>query len=296
VVFVGLVFSMNLGEFRYWLAAITAFVVFCALSSAVYLVNDILDREHDRHHSKKRNRAIASGRLGVSLATAIALTLMAGGIIGAFLINRISAIPGSPAINYHFAAVAIAFLVLNLLYSFVLKHMVLIDVFSIAAGFVLRAVGGVLIIWHENGYIMISSWLIVCTFLIALFLALNKRRSELRSAGAAAQNQRKTLDRYTPALLDQLILIVTAMVLVSYMMYTFLGAAHGSRTLIVTIPFAVYGVFRYLMLVESRGIGEETEAVFRDIPLILDMLLWVLAVIVLFYFNDQVLALVPGYG
>lgn len=259
--------------------AIIAFLSFSALSAAVYLFNDLRDAEQDRAHPVKRNRPIAAGLVSPRLAWTAATLLTAAGL-GAVAI-----------INIPLLAVSAGYVVLNIAYTIVLKHQVILDVMAIAAGFVLRAVAGTLAInGTEFGLagleparlpLNISPWLYVVTALGALFIALVKRRSELTGAGEGAESQRSILREYSAALLDQLIVIVAAATLMSYTLYTFSSGITESsnvpenNTMMLTIPFVAYGLFRYLYLMHVKGSGEAPEeTLLADRPLRLNIILW----------------------
>ena len=270
LVFAGLLFGLKLGHLPSVLDAVSAFVVFCVLSGVVYLVNDIADRDSDRLHPLKPQRPIASGALPVPIAGGVALALGAGGLAAAYALG--------PA----FAGVAAAYLVLQIMYSFALKHVVIIDVLTIALGFVLRAVGGAVAVKVE-----ISHWLLVCTILLALFIALAKRRHEIVLLAGGAVTHRPILGEYTPYLLDQMIGVVTASTLISYIFYTIspeTQAKFGTAWLGLTIPCPLYGIFRYLYLVHQRdGGGSPADLLLTDRPLLACVALWALTVAVIIY-------------
>jgi 4-hydroxybenzoate polyprenyltransferase len=270
LVFAGLLFGRRLLDPSAVLDAGLAFAVFCGLSGVVYLVNDIADREADQRHPLKSQRPIASGALSVSTATAVALAVGAGGLVVAYVVG--------PA----FAGVATGYLALQILYSFVLKNIVIIDVLTIAIGFVLRAVGGAVAVQVE-----ISYWLLVCTILLALFIALAKRRHEIVLLSAGAASHRAILGEYSPYLLDQMIGVVTASTLISYVFYTIspeTQAKFGTTWLGLTIPFPLYGIFRYLYLVHQReGGGSPADLLLTDRPLLACVALWALTVALIIY-------------
>jgi 4-hydroxybenzoate polyprenyltransferase len=270
LVFAGLLFGRRLFDRAAVIEAVSAFAVFCALSSVVYLVNDIADRESDRRHPLKAQRPIASGALGVPVAMAAALLIGAGALAAAYAVG--------PA----FALVAVTYLVLQVLYSFPLKHIVIIDVLTIAVGFVLRAVGGAVAV-----HVDFSHWLLVCTILLALFIALAKRRHELVLLSDGAVSHRPILGEYSPYLLDQMIGVVTASTLISYVFYTIspeTQAKFGTAWLGLTIPFPLYGIFRYLYLVHQReGGGSPADLLLTDRPLLACVALWALAVALIIY-------------
>ena len=269
-VFAGLIFGGRLLEWREVLLATATFAIFCALSGTVYLINDISDRDADRRHPLKAMRPIASGELPVGTALVTAGLLGAAGLAAAVLIR--------PALG----AIAAAYLGLLLLYSLALKHVVIIDVLTIAAGFVLRAVAGAVAV-----VVPIGTWLLVCTTLLALFLALSKRRHELLLLGDGAIDHRRILEEYTPYLLDQMIAVVTASTLIAYSVYATspeTAERLGTTRLGVTIPFVLYGIFRYLYLVhQKRGGGSPAAMLLTDRPLLACVGLWVASVVVLMY-------------
>ena len=252
--------------------AIWAFVVFCLLSGALYLVNDVCDVQADRLHPKKRLRPIAAGRVSPGRAFVWASILTAGSLTGAFVLRPL------------FGAVAVIYAVLMLGYSFKLKNIVILDVFLIAAGFVLRVVAGGVAI-----FVPLSSWLIICTSLLALFIAFGKRRHEIVFLEAQAPLHRPILREYSAYLLDQMISVVTASTVIAYSLYTVSEDTvqkFGTSNLILTTPFVLYGIFRYLYLVhqKSQG-GSPEEMIFRDRPLAAAIILWIMAVVIILYFR-----------
>ena len=259
-----IVFSQRYTDLDAVLSVGLGIALFCMLSSAGYLVNDLRDVENDRKHPKKRLRPIASGDLPQGLAWALAAVLIVVGLGGSFYLSGFHA-PTDVATSlwdtWGFGITAAGYLTVTLTYSFYFKHVVLLDVMFISTGFLLRAVAGAAAIPVES-----SPWFLICTAFGALFLGLNKRLAELRLLEGAAGEHRKILDEYTPALLEQLIGIVTACTLISYALYTFTGP-HDHR-LMLTLPCVMYGMFRYLFLV-SRGLagGEPETTLLRDGPL-----------------------------
>lgn len=270
IVFAGLIFGQRLHEPSAIAVAVSAFAVFCALSSAMYLVNDIVDRAEDRRHPTKSRRPIAAGTLSPGAAGGGAFLLGGTALGAAFLIE-----PG-------LGLVAVAFVGLLGLYNRALKHAVIFDVLAIAGGFVLRAVGGAVAV-----AVPISQWLLVCTVLLALFLGLAKRRHELILLGEEAGRHRRSLTEYSPQLLDQLISIVAAATVVSYAFYTTEPATvekFATDRLTLTLPFPVYGVFRYLYLVHRHdGGGSPAEMLLRDRPLLVCVALWAAAIVLIIY-------------
>jgi 4-hydroxybenzoate polyprenyltransferase len=270
LVFAALAFSKHLFEAEPLLRALAAFAIFCGLSGSVYLVNDVADLERDRLHPRKKQRPVASGRLAPRPALGVAISLALLGLLG-------SAFLGLP-----FLVCAAAYLLLNLAYSLYFKNAVILDVIAISLGFVLRAVAGAVVI-----SVRISDWLLVCTFLLALFLALSKRRHELVSLEGNARDHRAILAEYSPYLLDQMVSVVTASCLVAYCFYTMAPETldkYRTDRLSWTIPFVLYGIFRYLYLVHRKEQGgNPTDVLLTDRPLLLDVALWAAAVVAIVY-------------
>ncbi len=265
-----LVFGGLLLNTQVTLRAFLALVAFCCASSAVYLINDIRDREEDRRHPLKRLRPIAAGTLKVPAAAAAVVVLVgAAGLLSVRL--------GRP-----FALVLAVYLVLNVLYTLWLKHMVILDVMTIAISFVLRVEAG-----STATGIEISRWLLLCTIFLALFLAFSKRRHEITLLAHEASGQRPVLDHYSPAFLDQMINVVTASSVVSYALYCVAPETvekYHTQDLVFTIPLVLYGIFRYLYLMYQRpGERNPTEAILRDPPFLINILLWGLVVVWIVY-------------
>lgn len=269
-VFAALMFGQRLLDVRAVLSALAAFAIFCALSGVVYLINDVADRDADRMHPIKRLRPIASGAVPVSIALWTATILAAVALGAAYWL--------SPA----FALLGGIYLVLLVAYSGGLKHVVIIDVLTIAIGFVLRAAAGAVVI-----DVAISHWLLILIILLALFLALSKRRHELVLLAEGATNHRRILQEYSPYLLDQMISVVTASTLVAYAFYTVSPdtvAKFGTDRLVWTLPFPLYGIFRYLYLVHQKaGGGSPSDMLVNDRPLLVCVALWGLTVAVILY-------------
>jgi 4-hydroxybenzoate polyprenyltransferase len=270
VLLAALAFSKHLFEAGPLVRALMAFAIFCGLSGAVYLLNDVADRERDRMHPRKRLRPVASGAL--SPRTAVGLAALIG--FGCLALSFTLGVP--------FAAWACAYLALNLLYSFSLKEVVILDVLAISLGFVFRAVAGAAAIG-----VLISDWLLICTILLALFLTLSKRRHELTSLTDSATGHRPTLQEYSPYLLDQMIAVVTASCVTSYAFYT---TAQETRDkfqtdrLAWTLPFVLYGIFRYLYLVHRKEQGgSPTDVLLTDRPLLIAVFLWAVTVVLIIY-------------
>jgi len=268
-VFGGLIFAQRLFTPSVW-PALGAFAIFCGLSGAVYLLNDVADRDKDRLHPDKRHRPIAAGRLEPRPAlTAAAVLIVAGLGLGAWLSVR-------------FALAALAYVVLLGAYSAWLKHVVIVDVLVVAIGFVLRAVAGALAI-----DVAISGWLLICTVLLALFLALGKRRHEVLTLEQGAARHRPILAEYSAGLLDQMIAVVTASTVTAYALYTMSPetvAKFHTQLLPATLPFVLYGIFRYLYLLYHRKIGgNPSEVVVGDRALLINTCLWLLTVLLIIY-------------
>jgi 4-hydroxybenzoate polyprenyltransferase len=270
LVFAGLIFSLGLTDVRQVLRATAAFALFCLLSGSIYVINDVFDAERDRRHPQKRHRPVAAGSLrpGMALGAGLALMLVACG--------------ASFALSTPFGWVAVAYAALLTTYSAGLKHVVIVDALMIAGGFVLRALAGVVVVGVE-----FSHWLLLCTILLALFLTFGKRRHELLALEAGAVDHRPILSEYSPQLLDQMIAVVTASTLMAYALYTVAPetqAKLGTEQLPLTIPFVLYGIFRYLYLLYRRDLGgNPSEHLLTDRALLLDVALWGAAVVVILY-------------
>jgi len=261
-VFAPLIFSQNVLHRALVLRAALAFLAFCLISSAVYLINDLRDIEEDRQHPLKAQRPLASGRLKKSSAVAALATIAPAGFLVALLVNR------------SFVFIALGYFALQIAYTLWLKHVVILDVFVVAAGFLLRVVAG--------GYairVYLSSWLLICTTLLALFLAMGKRRHEIVLMEGQAASHRPILKEYNVYLLDQMISVVTASTLLAYCLYTISEETvtkFGTRNLIFTVPFVLYGIFRYLYLIHQKSEGGTPESlIIRDRPLLLAIALWI---------------------
>jgi 4-hydroxybenzoate polyprenyltransferase len=270
LVFAGLLFARRLFDFRAFVESLAAFAIFCALSGVIYLTNDVLDRTTDRNHPLKSRRPIASGLISAPLA------------LGTAVLLALAALAGSAALGWRFSLVAVGYLVLNTLYSAFLKHLVILDVLTIAVGFVLRAAAGAVAI-----DVAISHWLFVCTILLALFISLAKRRHELVLLAEGARTHRPILGEYSPYLLDQMIGIAAGSSLIAYILYTISpenAERFGTPWLDLTIPFPLYGIFRYLYLVHRReGGGSPADMLLSDYPLLACVVSWTLAVVIIIY-------------
>ncbi len=269
VVFAALIFAKKLTDLALLRDAAVAFALFCATSGAVYIVNDLFDADRDRRHPVKSRRPIAARALGTVPALTAAALLLTASIMAGF------------ALSYPFGAILFIYVALNLVYTLWLKEVVIIDVMVIASGFVLRAVGGGLVI-----DVVISEWLIMCTILLSLFLAFCKRRQELERLEDAHEH-RAILKEYSIGFIDQMINVVTSSTVVAYIFYTVSPEVElklGTRHLYLTVPFVLYGIFRYLYLVHRKGHGgSPTQALLTDRPLLACVGLWGLTVVLLLY-------------
>lgn len=269
--FAALLFAQKIFDVPLFLKTLGAFVIFCLLSGSLYLVNDVLDFEEDRVHPKKSKRPIASGRVRRPQAVATAVVLSAASLACAYVLNPRFFIAGA------------AYLVLQLAYSLKLKHVVILDVFLVASGFVIRVVAGGLVI-----DVPLSSWLLICTTLLALFIAMSKRRHELVLLEENASSHRPILREYSAYLLDQMISVVTASTVIAYCLYTVSEDTvrkFGTSNLIYTTPFVLYGIFRYLYLVHQKGKGgSPEELIIQDRPLQIAVFLWIASAVGILYF------------
>lgn len=272
VLFAGLVFDRQLtpSHITDLLHTVAGFIIFCLLSGVVYIINDIADLEADRQHPEKRHRPLASGQLSLSFALIFSIGLI------------LVVFPISFLLSPSFSVVALAYLLLNLAYSKWLKHVPLLDVLSIAMGFVLRVGAGVTLIVVTR----FSPWLYVVTTLGSLYLGFGKRRAELALLAEGANAHRKVLDGYTIPLLDQFITIVSGTTIIAYSLYTFSAPnLPDNHVMMLTIPFVLYGIFRYLYLIQvTHRAGAPEEVLLSDRPLQISIILWGLSVLLIFYF------------
>jgi len=270
--YAGVVFGGKFFEFDALLQATAGFAAFCALASGIYIFNDLRDREADRNHPTKRNRPIAAGILPVSLATVLGIILVAGGLALSF------------ALGVRFGVMGAGYILLQASYTLFLKRLPILDILAVASGFVIRAAAGGIVV-----NVPISSWLLVCTSLIALFLVTEKRRQELariKLIEGETSKSRPLLENYSIEFLDQLAMIEVAATLVGYMLYVFsietrakFGYGMGA-----TIPFVFYGLFRYLWLVNIKKAGESPTKIFlTDLPSIVNIMFWSITVFVVYY-------------
>lgn len=270
LIFVALIFSQNLFHWEMVLRSILSFILFCLVSSGAYLFNDVMDAQRDREHPVKKNRPIASGTVSriQAVITAVALEIIS--LWAAF------------GLAFEFGMVCVIYIVIQILYTLFLKRMVIIEIFAVATGFFLRVIAGAKVI-----AVPVSSWLLVCTLFISLFLGLAKRRSELIVLGEDAKVHRGVLNQYSVSLMDQMVGVATAGSVISYSLYTLSSETvkkFGTENLWYTIPIVIYGIFRYLYLIYGRGKGGFPELVFfEDRALLLTVLLYLIVVVLVIY-------------
>jgi len=269
-IFTALVFDEKLFTPSPLLKTIAAFILFCLISSAVYLINDIVDIEKDRQHPTKRLRPLPSGQLKPSVAIAAAVLIPLATLPLAFLLDL------------SFGFVALAYLLTMIVYSFVLKNIIIVDVLTVAAGFVLRVAAGAIIVEAER----FSPWLYIGMTLVALFIGIGRRRHELVLLGEDANEHRASLDEYSLPLLDQMTAVVTSATIIAYSLYTFSAPnLPPNHAMMLTIPFVLYCLFRYLYLIHVQSKGGTPEEIFlSDLPMMIALGLWALAVIAILYF------------
>jgi 4-hydroxybenzoate polyprenyltransferase len=271
LLFIPLIFDKQLTNWPALGRIVLGFVLFCLLSSTIYIINDLMDLEADRNHPQKRQRPLASGAFKVSTAKTASIVLSAIVFIPAGLLS------------VNFALLGLAYLVLNLAYSSWLKHAPILDVMILASFYVIRVGAGVTLITVHS----FSPWLYVFTTFLALYLGIGKRRAELNLLADEANSHRKSLGGYSLELLDQLILIVSSSAIITYSLYTFSAPnLPANHAMMMTIPFVIYGIFRYLYLVQIKQCGGEPEEVLlTDRPLQATIILWVVAILVIYYLS-----------
>jgi 4-hydroxybenzoate polyprenyltransferase len=272
-IFAALIFSANFFNIPDLFPTFLGFLLFSLSASGVYIINDIADLEKDKLHPIKSRRPLPSGLLSKNPALGVAVVLLAIGLLGSFLLNQ------------KFAFIILLYIILNLIYSWKLKEVVILDVMTISAGFVLRVVGGAVII-----NVPTSEWLIICTVLLSLFLGFSKRRHELFLLEEHATDHRLVLQHYSPVFLDQMISIVTAATVMSYALYTISDETvnkFGTTHLIYTVPFVLYGIFRYLYLVHKKEEGgNPAKLALADVPLLVNIILWLICVVLIIYLKQ----------
>lgn len=275
-IFAGLIFGHELTRMSSVWLTLQGFICLCLVSSAVYVLNDVVDRKEDRLHPRKRLRPIASGEVTVPVALVLAASLLAVGMGASFWLRQ------------EFGWVTVAYVVLQLLYTLSFKHAVILDVIAIGVGFVLRAISGAVLLG-----VAISHWLVLCTFTLCLFMGFSKRRCELNALAAAngeeAGRHRRTLKIYTPDLLNHMTTLTAGLAVVSFMLYTVdtrTVAEFGTNRLLYTLPFVVYAIFRFAVLVEHGEVDGPTDVMLKDRPFQLSLLLWVAAALAIVYGRD----------
>lgn len=271
LLFAALLFSKHIFDVSYVIKTVLAFVVWCAVSGGIYLINDLADRKKDHLNPRTKHRPIASGALPPRTALSAGLALIVGSVAASF------------CFNLEFALVMAIYLVLTLSYTFYLRNVVILDILVVAMGFVLRAIAGGVVI-----NVAVSTWLLICTLLLALFLVISKRRYELTRLGAGGEVFRESLKGYSLNFIDQMVAIVTSTTLVAYSLYTISDVTvqkFHSDKLKYTIPFVLYGIFRYLYIVYHQKLGESPEVILvKDKPFLINILLWSIAVVMILYF------------
>ena len=273
LLFAGIVFSHNLHNMEMLKNAVLGFVYFCFLSGAVYIINDIRDLKSDQQHPRKKYRPIASGVFPVGQAQILAIVLV------------LVALAGSFRINVRFGAIALGYFIMQATYSLFLKHLVIVDILTVAIGFVLRALAGIEAIRISGAVVPVTPWFIIVTFFLALFIIMCKRRHELLLLEKNASDHRPVLEHYSASFIDQMISVVTSATVISYSMWATIGYK-GSHNMIYTLPFVVYGIFRYLYIAYKKQEGGAPEIVLlTDLPLLIDVILWGIAVVLLVYFE-----------
>lgn len=282
VVFAGIIFAKKLNDPVLLFRSVLAFILFCFVSGAIYLLNDIVDKEQDQQHPRKRFRPIAAGLLSAEQARFAAVAILLVSLVISFVLSPL------------FGFCILFYFLMMLFYSFYLKHVVILDIMVIALGFVLRAYAGVVV--HPD--ITASKWLLMCALFLALFLIISKRRYELILLEDKANEHRQVLLEYSAGFLDQMVAIVTSMTVFSYALYTISRETiekFHTHSLILTFPFVLFGILRYLYLVYKRGEGGEPETILlKDKPLLLNILLWLILIITIIYYPgpfDQLLHL-----
>jgi len=269
-IFAALIFSANLFNVQDLLLTILGFILFSIAVSGVYIFNDIIDLEKDKLHPLKTRRPLPSEKLSVKAAAIASFILVLIGLLGAFILKT------------EFGVVLSIYVIINVWYSYQLKSIVILDVMTIATGFVLRVIGGAVLIGVPT-----SEWLIICMVLLSLFLGFSKRRHEILILENHANTHRSVLQHYNPYFLDQMIGIVTATTVMSYALYTISEETihkFGTKHLIYTVPFVLYGIFRYLYLVHKKEEGgNPTKVALTDLPLLVNIVLWIVTVTIIIY-------------
>jgi len=265
IIFAAIIFSGKLFELDFLYTTVIGFILFCGISSSIYILNDIIDLERDKLHYKKRYRPIAAGNVSITVAVMVAICLSLVSFIGAYYINL------------SFFLTVVSYFLLTISYTFVLKNIIILDVMAIATGFLLRAIAGAYLISEY-----LSNYLIICTTMLALFLVLNKRLSEKRLSNVNNQKTRKILDSYSIDMIDKMLAVVTPSILISYILFS-LDKKH-SQFFIITTVFVIYGIFRYFYIADKTDLAESPEyALLHDYPLLINVVLWIITCTVLVY-------------
>lgn len=266
LIYIALIFTNNLFNFSLLIKTTIGFILLCFAASSIYIFNDIKDAKEDSHHPEKKRRPIASGKVKTSFAFSISILLIIISLFGSFVIEK------------KFFIVILIYILLSLSYTLKLKNIVILDILVIATNYVLRAISGAIII-----NVAISPWLFICTSLLALFVIMAKRRYELNLTSAI--KHRKILEEYSIPLLDEMISVTTASTIAAYALYTFTSeTASRHNYLLLTMPFVLYGIFRYLYLIHKKNLGGSPEYIFlKDIPTIINIILWIISIIIIVY-------------
>jgi len=265
-VFAALIFAKHVFDVDYFTKVLLAFLCFCMISACVYIINDVVDAEKDRLHPKKKLRPIASGMISKTEALVFLAVLLPVAVTFAFMLDT------------SFALVLLLYFANNILYSIKVNHMVILDVMSIALGFLLRVIGGSLVI-----KVYISPWILLCTLLLSLFLGFSKRRNELVVLENGANSHRKILKEYSLEFIDNMLSIVTACTVMAYSLYTFMSS-NENYYMMLTIPYVLYGIFRYQYIIyQKKEGGSPEETVLSDLPLMINIILWALTSIIILY-------------
>jgi len=267
LIYIALIFTNNLFNFGLLIKTTIGFIFLCFAASSIYILNDIKDANEDKHHPIKKHRPITSGKVGLSFALSVSVFLMLISLFGSFVLQK------------SFFIIILIYILLSFSYTLKLKNIVILDILIVASNYVLRAISGAIII-----NVAISPWLLICTSLLALFVILAKRRYELSLTSAT--KHRKILEEYSIPLLDEMISVTTASTISAYALYTFTSeTATKHNYLLLTIPFVLYGIFRYLYLIHKKNLGGSPEYIFlKDVPTIINIIFWIISIIIIVYF------------
>lgn len=288
-VLAGLIFGGELSNISSVLRSFSGFVCFCVLASGIYIINDIRDRDEDRNHPTKRSRPIASGAISPASAAVASLLLICIGIFGSIVIDLQRQINGPFTSEYLFTCWSVAYVLLNLAYTFILKYVMLVDVIIIASGFVIRALAGAAAVSTNVKEVEISPWLVICTFMLCLFMGFGKRRCEVAQLGNQVTSHRAVGKDYSLSLLDHILSVTAGISVVSYLLYTMsprtseVFTAEVAERLAYTTPLVLYGIFRFYAQVAGGRVEGPTEIVTRDRPFQIGVTLWGIAVVLIIY-------------